>query len=344
MPLESVDPATGATIREVRGGRPRRRHPGPRRRRGRLRRLACDELRGAGPHRLARGRPAPRARRRPGRPDGGGDGQAAAPGPRGGREVRDVLRSLRARRRRIPRRGGGGDGGPHSYVRYEPLGPVLAVMPWNFPFWQVFRFAAPALMAGNVGLLKHASNVTGCALAIEDVLTAAGVPEGAFQVLLISSARVGDVIDSPEVRAVTLPEARPPGATWPPAPAASSRRRCWSWAAAIPTSSWRTPTWRARPRPASARASSTAARAASRPSGSWWWSRCGRAFEELFVEKMRARSMGDPRQSPDVGPMARRDLRDELHRQVTESWRAGRACASAGPFPPGRAPSTRRPC
>src|SRR5213080_1696089 len=91
-----------------------------------------------------------------------------------------------------------------SYVRYEPLGPVLAVMPWNFPFWQVFRFAAPALMAGNVGLLKHASNVPQCALAIEDIFRRAGFAPAAFQTLLISSDQVQRVVEDDRVRAATL--------------------------------------------------------------------------------------------------------------------------------------------
>jgi succinate-semialdehyde dehydrogenase/glutarate-semialdehyde dehydrogenase len=91
-----------------------------------------------------------------------------------------------------------------SYIRYQPLGPVLAVMPWNFPFWQVLRFAAPALMAGNVGLLKHASIVPQCALMIEDLFHRAGFPEGAFQTLLVGSQKVDKILGDPRVMAATL--------------------------------------------------------------------------------------------------------------------------------------------
>jgi succinate-semialdehyde dehydrogenase/glutarate-semialdehyde dehydrogenase len=104
------------------------------------------------------------------------------------------------------------EGGPgRNFIRYQPIGPVLAVMPWNFPFWQVFRFAAPALMAGNVGLLKHASNVPQCALEIEDVIRRAGFPPDAFQTLPIGSAQVERVLDDPRVKAASLTGSEPAG-------------------------------------------------------------------------------------------------------------------------------------
>ncbi len=98
-----------------------------------------------------------------------------------------------------------------SFVTFQPIGVVLAVMPWNFPFWQVFRFAAPALMAGNAGVLKHASNVPGCALAIEDVFRQAGFPEHLFKTLLIGSSKVDAVIEHPLIRAATLTGSTPAG-------------------------------------------------------------------------------------------------------------------------------------
>jgi len=95
-------------------------------------------------------------------------------------------------------------GAKKSFIRYQPIGPILAIMPWNFPFWQVIRFAAPALMAGNVGLLKHSSNVPQCALALEGIFREAGFPEGTFQALLIGSGQVDAILNDPRVVAATL--------------------------------------------------------------------------------------------------------------------------------------------
>jgi succinate-semialdehyde dehydrogenase/glutarate-semialdehyde dehydrogenase len=129
---------------------------------------------------------------------------------------------------------------PPHFVTFNPIGVVLA--PWNFPFWQVFRFAAPGLMAGKPAVLKHASNVPGCALAIEAVFREAGFPDHLFRTVLIGSRQVEAAIENPLVRAVTLTGSGPPGARSPARPGRCSRRPCWSSGAATRTSYSRTPT------------------------------------------------------------------------------------------------------
>ncbi len=137
-------------------------------------------------------------------------------------------------------------GARHAYVCYQPLGPVLAIMPWNFPLWQAMRFAAPALMAGNVGLLKHASNVPQTALFMQDLFSRAGFPAGTFQTLLISSARVEPILRDSRVAAATLTGSRP-ASRWRRSRAARSRRSCWNLAAATRSWSCPRPTWPRRP-------------------------------------------------------------------------------------------------
>jgi succinate-semialdehyde dehydrogenase/glutarate-semialdehyde dehydrogenase len=211
-----------------------------------------------------------------------------------------------------------------SYVAFEPLGPVLAVMPWNFPLWQVFRFAAPALMAGNVGLLKHASNVSGCALAIEEILHAAGLPRGAFRTLLVSSARVGDIVAAPEVVAVTLTGSTPAGRAVAAKAGACLKKAVLELGGSDPYLILED---------ADLERAAEACAAARLVNGGQSCIAAKRfvlvepvveRFTELLVERMRARRMGDPlEEGVDVGPQARRDLRDELHAQVEASVARG---------------------
>lgn len=223
-----------------------------------------------------------------------------------------------------------------SYVAFEPLGPVLAVMPWNFPLWQVFRFAAPALAAGNVGLLKHASNVSGCALAIEEVLHAAGVPRDAFRTLLVGSARVAALVEAPEVAAVTLTGSTPAGRAVAAKAGACLKKSVLELGGSDPYVVLEDADLE--------RAAETCAAARLLNGGQ----SCIAAkrfvvvesvlqsFQELLVGRIRARRMGDPLdEGVDVGPQARRDLRDELHRQVAASVARGARALLGGRVPDG---------
>lgn len=226
--------------------------------------------------------------------------------------------------------------GTRSYVRFDPIGPVLAVMPWNFPFWQVFRFAAPALAGGNVGILKHASNVTRCALLIEAVFREAGFPDNVFRTLIIPSGRVAGVIADPRIRAVTLTGSELAGSQVAEQAGRHLKKTVLELGgsdAFIVLEDADLP-----------KAAKTAADARLVNSGQ----SCIAAkrfivveavaaqFEELFTTEMGSRRMGDPlAPGIQVGPQARNELRDELHRQVQRSQRRGARVAVGGVVPKG---------
>jgi succinate-semialdehyde dehydrogenase/glutarate-semialdehyde dehydrogenase len=223
-----------------------------------------------------------------------------------------------------------------SYVAFRPLGVVLAVMPWNFPFWQVFRFAAPALMAGNAGVLKHASNVFGCALAIEDVFRAAGFPEHLFRTLLIGSGQVAAVIENPRVKAVTLTGSTPAGRAVAERAGSVLKKTVLELGGSDPYLVLEDADLEA--------AAATCAASRLINSGQSCISAkrfivvdaVRERFEALFVEEMNEAKMGDPTdESVTVGPQARTDLRDELHEQVRESIGAGARCLLGGEVPEG---------
>jgi len=211
-----------------------------------------------------------------------------------------------------------------SYVAFEPIGVVLAVMPWNFPLWQVFRFAAPALMAGNVGLLKHASNVTGCALAIEEILHAAGVPRAVFRTLVVPSSRVAGLIEAPEVAAVTITGSTPAGRAVAARAGASLKKSVLELGGSDAYVVLED---------ADVDAAAEICAASRLINGGQSCIAAKRfvvvepvreRFEAKLVERMQARRMGDPLDAATaVGPQARRDLRDELHRQVQASLEKG---------------------
>src|SRR5437762_4369318 len=227
--------------------------------------------------------------------------------------------------------------GAKSYVAFEPLGVVLAVMPWNFPLWQVYRFAAPALMAGNVGVLKHASNVPGCALIIEEIFAQAGFPAGVFRTLLIGSSQVKAVIEHPLVRAVTLTGSTPAGKAVAAQAGAVVKKTVLELGGSDPYIVLEDADLD--------HAVQTCGTSRLINSGQ----SCVNAkrfiiveplldmFTARFVERMKTKKMGDPLvEGTDVGPQARHDLRDQLHRQVQESIRRGARLLLGGEIPPGK--------
>jgi len=223
-----------------------------------------------------------------------------------------------------------------SSVVFEPLGPVLAVMPWNFPFWQVFRAAAPILMAGNTLLLKHAANVSGCALAIADVFAEAGVPPGVFQTLLVATERVTALVADPRVRAVTLTGSTGAGRAVAAAAGAVLKKGVYELGGSDAYL---------------VLADADVAKAAeicaqSRLLNSGQSCVCAkrfivvpsvrRAFEHALVERMGTRRVGPPEDpTSDVGPLARADLRDRLQAQVEASVRRGARVRLGGQPLPG---------
>ena len=224
-----------------------------------------------------------------------------------------------------------------SYVRFDPLGTVLAVMPWNFPFWQVFRFAAPALMAGNAGILKHASNVPRCALQIEEVFRDAGFPQGLFATALVGSAAVSKIIPDPRIVAATLTGSEHAGRQVAERAGHELKKTVLELGGSDPYIVLEDADVTA--------AATTAADARLVNSGQ----SCIAAkrfivvesvadqFLARFVEELRGRRMGDPlSRETQVGPQARVDLRDDLHRQVQESIKRGARLLLGGEVPPGK--------
>jgi succinate-semialdehyde dehydrogenase / glutarate-semialdehyde dehydrogenase len=220
-----------------------------------------------------------------------------------------------------------------SWIKYQPLGVILAVMPWNFPFWQVFRFAAPALMAGNVALLKHASNVPQCAIAIEQLFAQAGFPTGTFQSLLITSAQVEAIVRSPHIKAATLTGSEPAGASLAKVAGECLKKTVLELGGSDPFIIT-----------ASAdldEAVAVAVKARMLNNGQSCIAAkrfivtdaIADAFTEKFVQAFRDLKVGDPMDTAtDLGPLATGAMRDQLHQQVKKAIAGGAQLLTGGQF------------
>ena len=224
-----------------------------------------------------------------------------------------------------------------SYVRFDPLGTVLAVMPWNFPYWQVFRFAAPALMAGNAGILKHASNVPRCALAIEKVFAAAGFPEGLFATALIESAPVAGLIADPRIAAVTLTGSERAGIAVAGQAGHELKKTVLELGGSDPFVVLADADLAAAAKAAADARLVNSGQSCIAAKRFIAVEAVADRFLNLFVDELRSRRMGDPlARDTQVGPQARVDLRDELHRQVEESVKRGAERLLGGEVPSGK--------
>jgi succinate-semialdehyde dehydrogenase / glutarate-semialdehyde dehydrogenase len=224
-----------------------------------------------------------------------------------------------------------------SFVAYRPLGAVLAIMPWNFPLWQVVRFAAPGLMAGNVGLLKHAANVPGCALGMERLFREAGFPEGVFQTLLVGQDAAGKVIDDARVAAVTLTGSTEAGRKVAARAGQALKKVVLELGGSDPYVVLADADVEHAARVCVAARLVNAGQSCIAGKRFIVERRVVPEFQKLFVEGMAKAKVGDPKDpATEVGPLARADLRDALHHQVTRTVEAGGKLVLGGSVPAGR--------
>ncbi len=221
-----------------------------------------------------------------------------------------------------------------SFISYQPMGTILAVMPWNFPFWQVFRFLAPTLMAGNTGVLKHASNVPGCALAIEEIVREAGFPENVFRTLLIGSGQVKKVIEHPAIKAVSLTGSTPAGKSVAAIAGGELKKCVLELGGSDPYIILKDADLKDAAKRCAAGRLLNAGQSCIAAKRFIIVEDVYSEFLEYFTHEMNSAYFGDPCDAETtMGPMARTDLRDELHQQVVDSVAKGAEVILGGEIP-----------